>query len=139
MNLNETNMIRVLLVEDNAIVRQLMTEMVGMQDDFEVVGVAEDGLAALALLKGGLQADVALTDLNMPGMDGIELAEQVTALYDDPKVIVLTMHAKGAFLKRALAAGARGYLLKDGDMEKLYEAIRKVNAGEVVVGANTDR
>ncbi|MCO5936517.1 response regulator transcription factor [Mucilaginibacter sp. RB4R14] len=134
----ETKMIKILVVEDNAIVRELLTDMVGMQDDFEVVGTAENGLAALGLIKDDLVVDIVLADLNMKGMDGIELTENVAVLYADIKVIILTMHAKGAFLKRALAVGARGYLLKNGDMDELYRAIRKVNIGEVVVGVDTN-
>lgn len=134
----ETKMIKILVVEDNAIVRQLLTDMIGMQDDFEVAGTAENGLAALKLIKDGLQADIILADLNMKGMDGIELTENVAMLYGDLKVIILTMHAKGAFLKRALAVGARGYLLKNGDMDELYRTIRKVSTGEVVVGAGAN-
>lgn len=131
-------MIRILIVEDNAIVRQIMTDMVIMQDDFKVAGTAENGFAALALFKEGIEADIVLADLNMEGMDGIELTENLTTHYDKVKVIILTMHDKAAHLKRALSAGARGYLLKNGDMEELYGAIRKVDAGELVIGADAN-
>lgn len=130
--------IRILLVEDNAIVRQLTNDMLIMQDDFDVVGEAEDGFAALDLLKNGIGTDIILADLNMPGMDGIELTENITAHYDSLKVIVITMHAKAAYFKRAMAAGARGYLLKTGNMNELYNAIRRVSSGEMFIGENVN-
>lgn len=128
-------MINVLLVEDNHKVRELLAGLLQAQSGFTVTGKAENGLAALDLLHQGLQADIVLADLNMHHMDGIELTEQVMAHYPTLKVIILTMHAKAAFLKRALAAGARGYLLKNGDMNELYDAITKVYAGQTIIGA----
>lgn len=133
MGTNIGNVIRILLVEDNEIIREIINDMVGMQDDFEVVGSAGDGLAAMELLKSGLRPDIVLADLNMSGLNGIELTENITAQYTDLKVIILTMHSKSAFLKRALDAGARGYLLKDGDMDEIYASIRKVNAGQICI------
>jgi DNA-binding NarL/FixJ family response regulator len=136
MNLNETIMIKILLVEDNDIVRNIMNDMVVLQDDFDVVGTADNGLTALQLLQNGLHPDIVLADLNMKGMDGIELTERITAAYSNLKVIILTMHAKSAFLERALSAGAKGYLLKNGDMDELYNAIRTVHNGQTVIGAD---
>jgi DNA-binding NarL/FixJ family response regulator len=127
-------MIRILLVEDNAIVRKIMEDMVVMQDDLEIAGAAANGFEALALLRNGIKADIVLADLNMQGMDGIELTRNITAIDNKLKVIIFTMHDKATYLKRALEAGARGYLLKNGDMEELYEAVRKVLAGELVIG-----
>jgi DNA-binding NarL/FixJ family response regulator len=79
---------------------------------------------------------VVVADLNMHDMDGIELTKQVMAGYPSLKVIILTMHAKAAFLKRALAAGANGYLLKNGNMNELYQAITQVYTGETVIGTS---
>jgi DNA-binding NarL/FixJ family response regulator len=129
-------MIRILLVEDNAIVRGVISNILMLQNDFDIVGTAENGLVALDLLEAGLQTDIVLADLNMKGMDGIELTSKITSSYTGPKVIILTMHAKSAFLQRAMSAGARGYLLKNGDMIEVNTAIRKVHAGEVVIGAD---
>jgi DNA-binding NarL/FixJ family response regulator len=129
-------MINLLLVEDNHKVRQLLAGLLQAQGQFTVKGQAENGLAALDLLRSGVQADIVLADLNMAEMDGIELTEKIMADYPTLKVVILTMHAKVAFLKRALAAGARGYLLKNGDMDELYRGITQVYAGETVIGAN---
>ncbi len=132
-------MINLLLVEDNHRVRELLAGLLQAQKSFNVVGKAENGLAALSLLQNGLQADVVLADLNMHDMDGIELTEKVMVGYPELQVIILTMHAKTAFLKRALAAGARGYLLKNGDMNELYQAIAQVHAGQTVIGASVNQ
>jgi DNA-binding NarL/FixJ family response regulator len=118
-------MIRILLVEDNTIIRELIGGLLNGQDNFELIGEAENGLVALHLLKNGLQPHVVITDLNMRGMDGIELTENIMPLYPALKVIILTMHAEAAFLKRAMEAGARGYLLKSGDMNELYQAVTR--------------
>lgn len=132
-------MIKLLLVEDNHKVRELLAGLLQAQKDFSVAAKAENGLAALELLQNGLEADVVVADLNMHDMDGIELTENIMLKYSALKVIILTMHAKTAFLKRALAAGARGYLLKNGDMQELYQAIIQVYAGEVVIGASVNQ
>jgi DNA-binding NarL/FixJ family response regulator len=132
-------MIRILLVEDNTMIRELVGDLLNGQDNFEVVGKAENGLVALQLLKNGLQPDVVITDLNMRGMDGIELTENMMPLYPAPKVIILTMHAGAAFLKRAMEAGARGYVLKSGDMNELYQAVTQVHGGQLVIGANANQ
>lgn len=132
-------MINLLLVEDNHRVRELLAGLLQAQSSFNVVGKAENGLAALGLLQDGLRADVVLADLNMHDMDGIELTEKVMVGYPELQVIILTMHAKTAFLKRALAAGARGYLLKNGDMNELYQAIAQVHAGQTVIGASVNQ
>lgn len=129
-------MIKLLLVEDNGKVRQIMKDMLTMQDDFDVVGAAENGLKALELLENGLQPDVILADINMTGMDGIKLTEKVAALNNQLKVLILTMFDKAAYLTRAMSAGAKGYLLKNGDMNELYNAIRSVHNGETVIGTD---
>jgi DNA-binding NarL/FixJ family response regulator len=132
-------MINLLLVEDNHKVRELLAGLLQAQKNFNVVAKADNGWAALEVLQNGLQADIVVADLNMHDMDGIELTEQIMSGYPNLKVIILTMHAKAAFLNRALTAGARGYLLKNGDMQELYQAISQVHAGEVVVGASVSQ
>ena len=129
-------MIRVLLVEDNAIVRQALGDIIASEEGFEVIGLAENGLIALDMLNEGLQADVILADLNMPGMDGIKLTEALAAQSDGFKVIILTMHSKATYLDRAILAGARGYLLKSGDVDELFTAIKEVSAGKIFIGAD---
>lgn len=132
-------MINVLIVEDNAVVRDSMMRLFAYQSNLAVVGGAEDGHAALALLASGLKPDIILADLNMPGMDGIELTLKITSLYKKMHVVILTMHDKYTFVERAFAAGARGFLLKDGDIDKLCESISSVFNGETILDPNLSR
>jgi DNA-binding NarL/FixJ family response regulator len=123
--------ISILLVEDFKIVRDGLIRMFETQDDIEVIGAVESGLKALDLLENGLTPDIVLADLNMPGMNGIELTQKICSLgLSNTKVVILTMHAKRAFVEKAFEAGAIGYLLKDGNFEEMYKAIRKVNKNE---------
>lgn len=129
-------MVKILVVEDNDVVRETLAELINMEDNLMIVGTAENGKAAYKLLQGGLSADVVITDLNMPEMDGIELTEIITASYKQIKVIVLTMHDRKTFVDKAFEAGAKGFLLKNGNMEELYSAISTVELGNTVIGAD---
>lgn len=127
-------MVKILLVEDNEVIRKTIADLIAMEDDFSVEGQAANGKIALTLMQNGLTVDVVVTDLNMPEMDGIELTQNITDMNKDIKVIILTMHDKKTYLDRAFAAGAKGYLLKNGDMDELYATIEKVYNGESVIG-----
>lgn len=127
-------MLKILIVEDNEVVRTLMADLFAGQNEFEITGLAANGLEALSLLKSGTIADIVLADLNMPDMDGIELTRKIVLQHSDIKVIILTMHENAEYLKRALDAGAKGYLLKDGNMEDVYRAIKRVEAGQLAIG-----
>lgn len=127
-------MIRILFVEDSAVVRRGIVNILQKQPDFQVIGEAENGAIALQLLQNGLQPDVLLTDFNMPQINGLQLIEHVSKLDPDLPAIILTMHDNTAFKDMALAAGARGYLLKNGDMDELAACIRDVYNGQQVIG-----
>lgn len=127
-------MIKVLFAEDNDAVRRGIVGVLQKQPDLKVVGEAENGAVALELLQNGLRPDVLLTYLNMPEMDGLQLIYQIAGLNLGLPAIVLTMHVDIAFMKKALLAGARGYLLKNGDMDELVACIRNVHKGLLVVG-----
>lgn len=129
-------MISILIVEDNAVVRDTMAMLLAYENSLEVIGTAEDGNAALELLANGLKPDIVLADLNMPGMDGIELTGRITSVYQDMNIVILTMHDKYVFAERAFAAGAKGYLLKDGEIAKLCASIARVHSGETVLDEN---
>ena len=111
-----------------------MADLFAGQNEFEITGLAANGLEALSLLKSRTIADIVLADLNMPEMDGIELTKKIVLQHSDIKVIILTMHENAEYLKRALDAGAKGYLLKDGNMEDVYRAIKRVEAGQLAIG-----
>jgi DNA-binding NarL/FixJ family response regulator len=122
-------MIRILLVEDNTVVRKVLSEIIDLEDDLQVMATCANGFAALELLRDGFTPDIVLVDLSMPDMDGIELTKILSKDFRTLPVIVLTMHIKAAYLDRAMTAGARGYLLKNGDMAELFSALRTVYAG----------
>lgn len=121
-------MIRVLLAEDQAMVRGALAALLGMESDLEVVGAAADGEAAWRELQR-CRPDVLVTDIEMPGLSGLELAQRVQRHELPVKVVIATTFARAGFLRRALDAGVRGYVLKDAPAEQLAEAIRRVHRG----------
>jgi two-component system response regulator NreC len=121
--------LRVLLADDHAIVRRGLRSLIETQPDIEVVGEAADGLEALRLCEEQ-HPDAIILDVAMPKLNGIEVAERVQKLPRAPSVIVLSMHADESYIIRALAAGARAYLLKDATDEDLLPALRAVAAGK---------
>ncbi|RVT98504.1 response regulator transcription factor [Mucilaginibacter limnophilus] len=121
-------MMKVLVVDDHQVVREGLCQLLSAQPDMEVVANAADGRAALDLLNDGLQLNLLLTDMNMPGMDGLELTRRSTKLRRGLRVIVLTLHPLLAVKPRVLAAGAKDCVSKDGSIDELLTAIRAVHA-----------
>lgn len=121
-------MIRILIAEDQSMVRGALAALLDLERDLEVVGQAGDGAEALRLLSQ-VETDIILTDIEMPGMSGLELASRVRETRSGTRVIILTTFARPGYLRRALEAGVLGYLLKDSPVEKLAEAIRMVHSG----------
>ena len=120
--------IRVLLAEDQAMLRGALAALLGMESDLEVVGAAADGEAAWRDLQR-LKPDVLVTDIEMSGLTGLELAQRVQRQGLPVKVVIVTTFARGGFLRRALDAGVSGYLLKDAPAEQLADALRQVHRG----------
>src|SRR5687768_17101831 len=125
-------MIRVVIAEDQAMVAGALAALLGLERDLEVVGTAPDGQQALALVRT-LKPDLLLTDVEMPVMSGLELAAALQTEPHQPRVVILTTFARGGYLRRALEAGASGYVLKDAPAEQLANAVRRVKAGGRVV------
>ncbi|MFC3716563.1 response regulator transcription factor [Luteimonas soli] len=121
-------MIRILLAEDQAMVRGALSALLGLEPDIEVLGAAADGEDAWRELQR-LQPDVLVTDIEMPRLSGLELAQRVQRHELATKVVIVTTFARAGFLRRALDAGVSGYLLKDAPAEDLAEALRKVHRG----------
>lgn len=121
-------MIRILLAEDQAMVRGALSALLGLEGDIEVLGAAADGEAAWRELQR-LKPDVLVTDIEMPGLSGLELAQRIQRHALPIKVVIVTTFGRAGFLRRALDAGVSGYLLKDAPAEDLADAIRKVQRG----------
>ncbi|RKS70753.1 LuxR family two component transcriptional regulator [Actinomadura pelletieri DSM 43383] len=129
--------IRVVLVDDQELVRAGFTMVLDAQPDIEVVGEAGDGVQALDLL-GRTEADVVLMDVRMPRMDGIEATRRVVAR-SGPKVVILTTFDLDEYAFAAIKAGAGGFLLKDAGPAQLIEAIKAVHSGDAVVAPSTTK
>jgi two-component system, NarL family, response regulator LiaR len=122
--------IRILVVDDHSVVRQGLRMFLSLDPDFEIVAEAEDGAKAVELARQ-LQPDVALMDLLMPVMDGIEATTAIRCASPDTEVIALTSVLEDAAVIDAVRAGAIGYLLKDAQADELCRAIRAAAAGQV--------
>jgi DNA-binding NarL/FixJ family response regulator len=130
--------IRVVLVDDQQMVRAGFRMVIDSQPDLTVVGQAGDGAGAVELLRT-TPADVVLMDVRMPGTDGIEATRQVTALPGAPRVVVLTTFDLDEYVVAAIGAGASGFLLKDAPPEEMLAAVRTVHAGDSVIAASSTR
>ncbi len=121
-------MIRLLLAEDQAMVRGALSALLGLEPDIEVLASAADGESAWRELQR-LSPDVLVTDIEMPGLTGLELAQRIHRQGLATRVVIVTTFARPGFLRRALDAGVAGYLLKDAPADRLVEAVRQVHRG----------
>ena len=126
--------ISVLIVDDHAVVREGARQTLDAQSDIEVIGVAENGGEALALLET-LRPNAAIVDISMPGLSGLDLVRLIPRASPATKVIVLSVHQSQAFIREALASGALGYVLKTAPITDLIEAVRAVSCGEYYLSA----
>ena len=121
-------MIRIVLAEDQALLRGALAALLAMEADIDVVAAAADGEAAWRDLQR-TSPDLLVTDIEMPGLTGLELAQRIQRHGLATRVVIVTTFARAGYLRRALDAGVQGYLLKDAPVERLAEALRKVHAG----------
>ena len=126
-------MIRVLLVDDHSIVRDGLKRILAATTDLQVAGEAASGEAALALVKAN-DYDVAMIDMSMPGLSGIDLIKRLKLEKPKLRILVLSMHGEQQYAARALKAGAAGYLNKDSAAELRLGALRKIAGGGVHIG-----
>jgi two-component system response regulator DesR len=120
-------MIRVLLADDEAMIRSALAALLRLEDDIDVVAECADGLEAVAMAEK-LQPDICLLDLEMPGLDGVEVAERLRRT-SSARCVVVTRHARPGVLRRALASGVAGFLPKSRGADEVAEVIRRVAAG----------
>lgn len=121
-------MIRVVLAEDQAMVRGALSALIGLEDDIEVVDAVADGEAAWRAVQAHAP-DLLVTDIEMPGLTGLELAQRIQRHGLATRVVIVTTFARAGYLRRALEAGVTGYLLKDAPAEQLADALRRVHGG----------
>jgi two-component system response regulator DesR len=123
---------RILLAEDQALVRGALAALLGLEKDLEVVGQVGRGDEVVARALETVP-DVALLDIEMPGLDGLSAAEQLRSAVPSCRVVILTTFGRPGYLRRAMEAGARGFLLKDAPAAQLADAVRRVARGQRVV------
>ncbi len=126
--------LRIVIAEDQALLRGALATLLGLEPDIEVVAEASDGNQALSLVQR-VTPDVLVTDIEMPGLTGIELAEQLQAASSTTRVLIVTTFARPGYLQRARTAGVTGYILKDAPSDELADAVRKVAAGGLSISA----
>ena len=134
MSSSEDRPVRVVIVEDQALMRQGLKTLLELEGGVEVVGEAADGIEALELVPS-VSPDVALVDVRMPRMDGIELVRRLSVEYPRVVSIILTTFDDDEYIFEGLRAGAKGYILKDTPSEELAAAVKKARAGETVLGS----
>lgn len=131
-------MIRVMVADDHTLVRQSLVSVLAASGVCEVVGEAADGIEAVALALR-LRPDVAIVDISMPGLSGIEVVRRLHAELPATRTLVLTMHEEDEYVLHVVRAGASGYLLKDSAIDELIHAVRQVHAGRRHFGADAAR
>lgn len=129
--------IRILLADDNSLIRRGIRTMLDVVDEVEVVGEAEDGHEAIALVES-LNPDVVIMDISMPRLDGITATGRIQALETATQVLILSIHPNPTFVRQALRQGARGYVLKRALSEELLPALYQVSEGDLYLSRALD-
>ena len=129
---SKQNRIRVVIAEDQAMVLGALAALLEMEDDIEVIARARNGEEALQRVQE-LHPDILITDIEMPGLTGLDAAAEIKRRSQHVRVIILTTFSRAGYLRRALDAGAAGYLLKDMPAEQLADAVRRVHRGLRVI------
>ena len=132
--MNESRSIRVIIADDQELVRAGFAMVIGSQPDMEVVGQASDGAQAVALAES-LHPDVVLMDIRMPNMNGVVATQRIKAEFPETKVIVLTTFDDSDYILNAITHGASGYLLKDIGSSALIDAVKNACAGDTILPA----
>ncbi|MBL4672788.1 MAG: response regulator transcription factor [Arenicella sp.] len=125
-------MIRIIIAEDQSLLRGALASLLSLEDDIEVVAQASDGAEALTLVEQHTP-DVLLTDIEMPHASGIDVARKLKESQSPTKVMIVTTFARPGYLERARSAGVLGYVLKDAPSESLADSLRKVASGQLVI------
>jgi len=125
-------MIKVYLVEDQALVRGAVAALLGLDENIQVIGQAENGKVALAEIPK-CKPDIVLTDIEMPELSGIELAEKLAIEKSESRIVIMTTFSKAGYIRRSLDAGVKGFILKEASSDSLILALKKVMSGHKVI------
>ena len=136
--MNKDNKIKVLIVDDHAVVRLGLSTLLGYQKDLTVVGEADDGESAVRIAQE-TKPDVVIMDLVMPGMDGVEATRRIRAMDESAKILILTIFGTSVDVARAIAAGANGAIMKDASNENILSAIRTISTGKSVLSPEIEQ
>jgi len=128
-------MIRLMLAEDQLLLRTALASLLAMEGDIEVAGQAGDGVTALRLLRE-LRPHIALLDIDMPSLSGLDVLKACTAERLPTRIMILTTYGRPGYVREAIDAGARGFMIKDRPVPELAGALRRVLAGEMVIDPN---
>lgn len=131
---------RVLVVEDQAMVRGAISQLLSLEEEIEVIGQAEDGQAAYEFLSNlsdveQQQVDIVLTDIEMPKVSGLELAAKVMATHPHINVVIMTTFSKSGYIKRAMNLGVKAFILKEAPTDELVDALGQVKQGKKVINS----
>ena len=129
-------MIKVYLVEDQALVRDAVAALLSLDFNIEVIGQAsngQDALTAITNLTDDSMPDIILTDIEMPNMNGIELSEQIAIKFPYIKMVIMTTFSRAGYIRRSLSAGVKGFILKEAPSDELINALKKVMQGQKVI------
>jgi len=119
-------MTRIIIADDHKIIIEGLTSLISPKDNITIVGTAKDGKEALELLEEN-DIDIAVLDIEMPKIDGLELTQKIKEKFSDVKILILTMHDEIGFIRKMIEAGVDGYILKNKGKEELIEAIKTLN------------
>ena len=129
-------MIKIFLVEDQALVRDAVSALLSLDFNIEVIGQASNGLDALNAINAldeDAMPDIILTDIEMPKMNGIELSEKIAMQFPAIKMVIMTTFSRAGYIRRSLSAGVKGFILKEAPSDELINALKKVMQGQKVI------
>jgi DNA-binding NarL/FixJ family response regulator len=129
---------RIAIAEDQRLIRELLAAVLANEDGFEIVGQADNGRDAIALVQSA-QPDMLVLDVGLPDIDGIEVARSVRKAHPNLRILALSVHEEPQFVQRMLKAGADGYVVKSAAAAELMGAIRSLNAGQRYLSPSVDR
>ncbi|EAW26604.1 response regulator transcription factor [Pseudoalteromonas marina] len=126
-------MIKIFLVEDQALVRDAVSALLSLDFNIDVIGQASNGLDALNAINALDMPDIILTDIEMPKMNGIELSEKIAMQFPAIKMVIMTTFSRAGYIRRSLSAGVKGFILKEAPSDELINALKKVMQGQKVI------